>query len=172
MNSIHSHFLRFLYQMLLHERTALSVCSLCTESMLTYFHMHQNGGKTDIKNYGLIVFSKIFIKKIKTAQSNEAHTSLLPKRNAPEERRSADIPQLPPVKAPKAGNPPSKCHFSRVFCFKRKAMGTDQEITGWLVLIQLWLNSSETILRSQTEEEQGLCSEGPVWFQERNNLPH
>lgn len=51
-------------------------------------------------------------------------------------------------------------------------MGTDQEITGWLVLIQLWLNSSETILRSQTEEEQGLCLVGPVWFQERNNVPH
>lgn len=39
-------------------------------------------------------------------------------------------------------------------------MGTDQEITGWLVLIQLWLNSSETILRSQTEEGQGACVEG------------
>jgi hypothetical protein len=62
--------------------------------------------------------------------------------------------------------------FLYVFCFKRKAIGTYQEITGWLVLIQLWLKSSETILRNQTEEEQGLSSEGAVWFQERNNLTY
>lgn len=43
---------------------------------------------------------------------------------------------------------------------------------GWLVLIQLWLKSSKTILRNQAEEEQELSLEGPVWFQERNNLPH
>lgn len=51
-------------------------------------------------------------------------------------------------------------------------MGTYQEITGWLVLIQLWLKSSETILRNQTEEEQKLSLEGPVWFPEGNNLPY
>lgn len=65
-----------------------------------------------------------------------------------------------------------QCHFVCVFCFKRKAIGTYQEITGWLVLIQLWLKSSETILRNQTEEEQKLSLEGPVWFPEGNNLPY
>lgn len=59
-----------------------------------------------------------------------------------------------------------------MFCFKRKTIGTYQEITGWLVLIQLWLKSSETILRNQTEEEQELRVEEPVSFQETNNLPH
>lgn len=92
------------------------------------------------------------------------HTSgsLLPRRNEERVRRTTptDIPELLPVKPREAGNQPEKCHFVRVFYFKGKAIGTDQEITGWLVLIQLWLNSSETILRSQTEEGQGPCVEG------------
>lgn len=49
--------------MLLSERTALSVCSLCPEGMVPSFHMHQNGGKADIKNEGLTVSSKNFIKR-------------------------------------------------------------------------------------------------------------
>lgn len=56
--------------------------------------------------------------------------------------------------------------FCMCVLFKRKAIGTYQEITGWLVLIQLWLKSSETILRNQTEEEQKLRLEDPCGFRE------